>query len=128
MRAYAFKTNQIQLARRRYRCTLRGPVQVPGSAWIGARVASGMDRWIGSPRQVAAHTSPVYVTAGGQDLFNPSDATYMLTLLEGGLAWVDTLSIPAGCERQAQNRKVFEDAREHLHTRLHSHGHHHDHH
>lgn len=104
-----------------YRCTLRAPVSVPGSAWIAARVASGMSTWIGSPRRVAAHTSPVYVTAGGQELFSPSDAAYMLTLLDGGLTWLDTLSIPADPGRHARNRKVFVDAREHIHARLHAH-------
>ena len=60
--------------------------------------------------------------AGGADLFSPSDATYMLTLLEGGLTWLDTLSIPADAERQAANRRVFEGAREALHQRLHARG------
>ena len=110
-----------------HRCTLRAPLAVPGSAWIAARVSSRMNSWIGSPRLVAAHTSPLYVVSGGRDLFSPSDATYMLTLLEGGLTWLDTLSIPADPERQARNRKVFEDARDHLHGRLHAHGHGHDH-
>ena len=110
-----------------YRCRFAAPLSVPGSAWIAARVSSQMDRWIGSPRRVAAHTSPVYVVAGRQELFSPSDATYMLTLLEGGLTWLDTLSIPADPERHARNRRVFEDAREHLHGRLHAHGHTHDH-
>jgi hypothetical protein len=105
-----------------YTCTIRQPVRVPGSAWIAARASSRMTRWIGSPRLVAAHTSPVYVVAGGAELFSPSDATYMITLLEGGLTWLDTLSIPADPERHARNRKVFEDAREHLHQRLHAHG------
>jgi hypothetical protein len=123
----ASETSVIAGADGTYRCTLRAPLLVAGSAWIAARVSSGMTRWIGSPRLVAAHTSPVYVVAGGKDLFSPSDATYMLTLLEGGLTWLDTLSIPADPERHARNRKVFEDAREHLHGRLHTHGHGHGH-
>ena len=102
-----------------YACELVEPIHVPGSAWIGARCRSTMQRWIGSPRLVAAHTSPVYVVAGTDELFSPSDATYMLTLIEGGLTWVNTLSIPASPERHARNRKVFEDARTHLHERLH---------
>ncbi|MGH2354562.1 MAG: CehA/McbA family metallohydrolase, partial [Chloroflexota bacterium] len=110
-----------------YACTLSAPIQVPGSAWIAARCTSQMNRWIGSPRAVAAHTSPVYVVAGGEELFSPSDATYMLTLLEGGLTWLDTLSIPADPERHARNRRVFEAARDHLHQRLHTHGQAHDH-
>ena len=103
-----------------YRASVSLPLHVPGSAWIAARCTSETPRWIGSPRPVAAHTSPVYVVAGGADLFSPSDATYMLTLLEGGLTWLDTLSIPADAERQATNRRVFEGAREALHQRLHA--------
>jgi len=110
-----------------YRCAINASIQVPGSAWIAARCASPLDRWIGSPRPVAAHTSPVYAVAGGAELFNPSDATFMLTLLEGGLTWLDTLSIPASPERHARNRQVFEDARTHLHQRMHQHGQGHEH-
>ncbi|HEX2185261.1 MAG TPA: CehA/McbA family metallohydrolase, partial [Chloroflexota bacterium] len=108
-------------------CRLEAPIRVPGSAWIAARCTSRLDRWIGSPRVVAAHTSPVYVVAGGAELFSPSDATYMLTLLEGGLTWLDTLSIPAEDERQRRARGVFLDARERLHQRLHAHGQAHQH-
>lgn len=125
----ASETNVLSWPDGTYTCRVNLPVTVPGSAWIAARVASPMRAWIGSPRIVAAHTSAVYVVAGGAELFNPSDATYMLTLLEGGMTWLDTLSIPADPERQARNRKVFEDARTHLHQRLHAgnHGHDHDH-
>jgi hypothetical protein len=115
-----------------FRAEVSLPLHVPGSAWIAARCTSDMTAWIGSPRPVAAHTSPVYVVAGGADLFSPSDATYMLTLLEGGLTWLDTLSIPADPERHARNRRVFEEARDSLHRRLHAngqgHGHDHPHH
>ncbi|HVG98730.1 MAG TPA: CehA/McbA family metallohydrolase, partial [Chloroflexota bacterium] len=107
------------------RASLSLPLEVPGSAWIAARCTGELTRWIGSPRPVAAHTSPVYVVAGDGEQFSPSDATYMLTLLEGGLTWLDTLSVPADAERQARNRKVFEDAREALHRRLHAAGHDH---
>jgi hypothetical protein len=110
-----------------YRCAIEQPIRVPGSAWVAARVAGRLDRWIGSPRRVAAHTTPVYVITAGDDLFSPSDASYMLTILEGGLTWMDTLATPADPERHLRNRKVFEDARDHLHARLHAHGHSHDH-
>jgi hypothetical protein len=110
-----------------YRCRLEEAIHVPGSAWVAARVTSHMDRWIGSPRVVAAHTTPVYVVAGGQELFSPSDAAYMLTVVEGGLAWMDTLATRPDPERHARNRRVFEDARDRLHARLHAQGHGHDH-
>ena len=125
-RVVAEERHVVAAADGTFRCRLRVPVQVGGSAWIAARVGSAMDRWIGSPRRVAAHTSPVYVVAGDDELFDPSDATYMLTLLEGGLTWLDTLSIPASPERHARARRVFEDARQHLHGRLAAHAHTHE--
>jgi hypothetical protein len=105
-----------------YRCQLEEAIQVPGSAWVAARIMSNMIGWIGSPRPVAAHTTPVYVVAGGAELFSPSDATYLLTVIEGGVTWMDTIATRPDPERHARNRKVFEDARDRLHARLHSHG------
>lgn len=74
------------------------------------------------PVHIAAHTSPVYVITGEEELFSPSDATYMLTLLEGGLTWLNTLSIPASPERHQRIREVFQHAQQHLQGRLHRHG------
>jgi hypothetical protein len=55
--------------------------------------------------------------------FSPSDATYMLTLLDGGLAWLDTLSIPASPERQTEIKRWFHQAQHELQHRLHGHAH-----
>jgi hypothetical protein len=46
----------------------------------------------------------------------------MMTLLDGGMTWLDTLSIPANPERQARIRGVFQQAKEALHQRLHAAG------
>lgn len=104
------------------RARLSTPLKLSGSAWIAARCISRYQVWHGWPINIAAHTSPVYVRCGEQELFNPSDATFMLTLIDGGLTWLDTLSIPADAERQARIRGVFEAARASLHARLHAHG------
>jgi hypothetical protein len=69
----------------------------------------------------------VYVVAGGADEFSPSDAAYVLTLLEGGLTWLDTLAIQPDPQRHVRNRRVFEAARTHLHNRLRQHKHNHPH-
>jgi hypothetical protein len=45
----------------------------------------------------------------------------MQTLLDGGLTWLDTLSIPADPSRQAKVRSVFEMAQKKLHDRQHHH-------
>ncbi|MHB1131625.1 MAG: CehA/McbA family metallohydrolase [Chloroflexota bacterium] len=104
-------------------CTLRGEVSVGGSAWVAARCSGRGRLWHEWPMHVAAHTSPVYLVAGGQDLFSPADAAFMLTLIEGGLTWLDTLAVEPPGERRWRNRKVLEDARSSLHQRLHEHGH-----
>jgi hypothetical protein len=96
---------------------------------VAARCVSHHKVWHGWPIHVASHTSPVYVRCGDEALFSPSDATYMLTLIDGGLTWLDTLSIPANPERQAAIRGVFESARASLQGRLaqHTHDHAHNH-
>ena len=106
---------------------LRAQITVPDSAWIAARCTSSLQGWALSPRHVAAHTSPVYVVVDGAELFNPSDATYMLTMLEGGITWVDTLSTQADPETHRRVRGVFEQARTRLHERMHAAGHNHGH-
>jgi hypothetical protein len=111
-----------QAERGAYSCRLEVPLRVPGSAWIAARCTSRLERWIGSSQVVAAHTSPVYVVAGEEELFSPSDATYLLTLLEGGLTWLDTLAIAADPERHARHRRVFREALGRVRERLHGHG------
>ena len=106
---------------------LQAPVHLTGSAWVAARCVSQHKVWHGWPIHVAAHTSPVYVRCGGAELFSPSDATYMLTLIDGGLTWLNTLSIPASPERQAAIRGIFEAARTSLQGRLAHHTHDHAH-
>lgn len=90
------------------------PLRVDQSCWIAARCLSLHKAWHVWPVHLAAHTSPVYVTVDGQRPFNDSDARFMHTMLEGGLVWLDTLSIPASPAQHARNRRVFQDAREEL--------------
>ena len=103
-------------------CRISQEVKLNGSGWIAARCVSTLEvqhTWVVN---VAAHTSPVYIVADSQELFNPSDATYMMTILDGGLTWLDTLATRADAERHAGVRQVFEHAKAHLQGRLHSHG------
>jgi hypothetical protein len=102
---------------------LRSKVRLEGSAWIAARCVSRLKVWHVWPIHIAAHTSPVYVRCGEEELFSPSEATYMLTLIDGGLTWLDTLSVPASPERHARIRGVFEEARASLSQRLVRHSH-----
>jgi len=72
---------------------------------------------------MAAHTTPVYISVDNRRQFSASDATYMLTLLDGGLTWLDTLSIPASADRQAAIKQWFHQAQHELQHRLHGQDH-----
>ena len=101
--------------------SLHKAIALPASAWIAARAVSRHKVWHCWPIHLAAHTSPIYVIADGQELFSESDATYMLTLIDGGLTWVDTLSVRYDEQRHAALRSVFEHAKAHLEGRVHHH-------
>lgn len=72
---------------------LRAEVKVENHSWLAARcggpdysVVSHHDSW---QRGVFAHTSPVYVAVDGEwGMFDKGTAEYMLTLIEGGLAFI----------------------------------------
>jgi hypothetical protein len=104
------------------RLALRTQLHLPGSAWVAARSVSRHILWHEWPIHVAAHTSPVYVSCDGQELFNAADAAFMLTLLDGGLTYLDTLSIPASPEKREEIKNVFRRAQAELHRRMHAHG------
>lgn len=101
--------------------TLHTKFRLDHSSWIAARCLSRNKVWYYEPVFMAAHTSPIYIQVDGNELFNPSDAIYMQTLLDGGLTWLDTLSIPADPSRHAKVRSVFEMAQKKLHDRQHHH-------
>ena len=76
------------------RLELREKIRVDGHSWIAARtgafnyfdIVPHHDVW---NRGVFAHTSPVYVACGGEwDMFDEATAQYMLTLIEGDLAYI----------------------------------------
>lgn len=102
---------------------LKAKVRVDRSSWLAARCLGSLKVWHCWPALITAHTSPVYVQVGDGRQFRPSDATYMMTFLEGGLAWLETLAIPADQKRHAAIKGVFESAHQELHRRLHLHGH-----
>lgn len=75
----------------RSRLELSGRVHIAGHSWLAARCAGAgdvghLDEW---ERPVVAHTSPVYVSTGGEwEGRDNRAATYLKTLVEGGLAYV----------------------------------------
>ncbi len=99
--------------------TLREKVSVPGPAWIAARCASRMDTgW----SRIAAHTSPVYVTVPGRELFSAPAAAYMLRLIDGSETWVRNLATRPDQERFDKVVRMLAEARKVLEGRVRAHG------
>lgn len=77
---------------------IRDRLPISGHTWLAARVSgpgysvvvNHRDEW---SRGLMAHTSPVYISCGeGWQLWDQSAAEYMLTMIEGGLAYMRGLS------------------------------------
>ncbi|GIT17837.1 MAG: hypothetical protein CM1200mP39_06430 [Dehalococcoidia bacterium] len=89
---------------------LNQQVNIPGSGWIAARAVSDLVAWHVWPVNFAAHTSPVYVKAGDANVFDVALGEYLITTMQGGVDWLDTLATRGDDERQKTIRKVFTDA------------------
>lgn len=74
--------------------------------WVPAQFSSQHRVWHIWPGFMAAHTSPIYIQVDKNELFSSSEAMYMHTLLDGGLTWPDTLSIPADSSGQVKVSNV----------------------
>jgi hypothetical protein len=113
------------------RLELSEDVLIDRPGWLAARCVSEHTSWHVWPIKFGAHTSPVYVEVARSEVFDGPTAEYLITVLEGGITWLNTLAIPATAERHAAIRKVFEDGiaeiRSHMppdthDTGVHSHG------
>lgn len=101
---------------------LKEKVHVPGPGWLAARCASWLGPTTAWQFEIMAHTSPVYARVPGEELFSAPAAAYLLTLIEGAETWVENLATRPDPQRFERVRKIFADARTHLHRRLHEHG------
>jgi hypothetical protein len=84
-------TEETRGARRLH---VKAQVKVDGHTWLAAR-CGGLNYFTSTPhhdvwnRGMFAHTSPIYVAVGGEwSLVDRSAAEYMLTLIEGSLAFI----------------------------------------
>jgi len=103
------------------RLALKAAVPITRSSWIAARCGSRLRVHHCWPMHLGAHTSPVYVAVGGAEMFSPVDAAYMLTLIDGGLTYLDTLSVRYDEERHLRMKAVFDRARREIERRLRAH-------
>jgi hypothetical protein len=94
---------------------LQTKLRLKGNAWVAARCVSQY-KWFysGAPSFIAAHTSPVYVNVTDQWVPSQEEASFMLTMIEGGITWLDTLATPHDSDSQKHLREVFDSAKRRL--------------
>ncbi len=114
---------------------LKAKVKVDKHSWIAARCggpgyAQAVPHHDGWRRGIIAHTSPVYIAVGGEWwMFDPETANYMLTLIEGGLSYIQhtarhhepgTVTHHHGEDDHLEFlSRPFQQAREAIHRRMH---------
>jgi len=119
------------------RLHLRTKLRVAGNTWMAARCAgpsyTAMPHFDVWRRGVFAHTSPIYIACGERwSLFDRETAQYMLTLIEGGLAYIRQKAVhhPHGSvthhhgeeDHFAYLERPFRQAIEAIHRRMHEEG------
>lgn len=116
--------------------TLRASVKVGANCWFAARCGGPryydmlkfLDCW---GRGMFAHTSPIYVAVGGAwQMFDPATTQYMLTLIDGSLAYIrNTAAYDAPesvthhhgeSDHTAFLERPFHEAAAALHRRMHA--------
>lgn len=93
---------------------LSSEIRVDKGGWIAARCTGPTVLWHIWPIRTAAHTSPVYLVGKGAPPTAEADRVHLTTILDGGLAWLDTMAIRADDARHSMVRQVFVDAQQRL--------------
>ena len=107
--------------------SLRAKVDVADSTWLAARCGSRHVVWLYGPVRLGAHSSPIYVEVNGRKPFSVADAEYMMTLIDGGLSYLENLAVRYDAKRHRAMKRVFVDARSKLAAQIHAHTHPHSH-
>ncbi|TKV74026.1 hypothetical protein FDV58_34030 [Bradyrhizobium elkanii] len=68
-------------------------VTIDRSSWLAARCFGRGSLHTQHPIDIGAHTSPVYVSVGNKRQSSTKDASELLTLLEGGAAYLEKLAV-----------------------------------
>jgi hypothetical protein len=114
---------------------LKARVKIEANSWLAARCGGpGYHNMLRFPdvwnRAMFAHTSPIYVAVGGPwQMFDLATARYMLTLIEGSLAYIrNTAALDAPgsvthhhgeADHQAFLERPFDEAAAAIHRRMH---------
>jgi len=97
------------------RLKIEEKIRATRSGWIAARCCGSS----GHPGSyVAAHTSPVYIKCGQTRAFDGPAAQHMLSLVEGGIEYLETLATVFDESSRKRMVKLFNEARKELKGRL----------
>jgi hypothetical protein len=69
---------------------VRFELDVSKPCWVVART---WGEYATDAGPVMAHSSPIYLTVGGKRPFVPSDGEYLMTHMEGGIAWAEKIGV-----------------------------------
>ena len=70
--------------------TVRFELDVSKPCWVAART---WGEYATDAGPVMAHSSPIYLTVGGKRPFVQSDGEYLMTHMEGGIAWAEQIGV-----------------------------------
>jgi hypothetical protein len=120
------------------RLHLRARLPITSHTWLAARVggpgySNAVPHFDGWRRGIMAHTSPIYIAVGGEWwLYDAGVSAYMLTLVEGSLAYIRERSrrdrpgmvthAHGEADHQAFLERPFQEALAALHARMHRFG------
>lgn len=85
-------------------------LDVSSSGWLAVRCSGNDLAWSVWPQYLVAHSSPIYVDVDGVRPWDDGVANYLVTTLEGGMAWLDTLATHDSQARHEEIRQVFASA------------------
>ncbi len=91
--------------------TLSHELKVERSCWVAARC---WGEYATDAGPVMAHSSPVYIDVGNRCAFEPTEGEYLLTHLEGGIAWAEKIGVFRDEKTRARLIALFQQAREEL--------------
>ena len=94
--------------------TLKTKVKTEKSCWIAARC---WGEHLTDAGPVMAHSSPVYINVGGARAYEASDGEYLLTHMEGGVAWAEKIGVFRNEDVRSRLIALFREAQEELKRR-----------
>ena len=99
----------------RRRVSVKFELKAERSCWVAAR-CWGPHYTDAGP--VMAHSSPIYIDVGNRGAFEPTDGEYLLTHMEGGIAWAEQIGVFREEAVRTRLIALFREAQEELRRRM----------